>query len=358
MLIIDGNHGEGGGQILRTALALSCLTGTPFRMKNIRAGREKPGMKAQHVTCVKALQTLCNAKADGAEVGSSELLFIPGKIAAKNTTLDIGTAGSVTLLLQSILLPCMFADKTHTLTLIGGTDVPFSMPIDYFAHVVLPQFARVCDFDLKIIRRGYNPAGGGEVRLTIKPRFSKNKLESLEGLRLALAHNSFSLTQQGTLFSIKGISHASNSLADRRVAERQSSAATQALSTLRAPVHIINEYHKTPSTGSGITLYAIYSSSGEITAENPVRIGADMLGEKETAAEDVGTTAAQKLIAEIKTYAPVDSHLADNLVPLIALIRNCMISVSQVTLHTRTNMWVVEQFLGPTFKEEEKIIST
>ncbi len=358
MLIIDGNQGEGGGQILRTALALSCLTGTPFRMKNIRAGREKPGMKAQHVMCVKSLQTLCGAKADGAEMGSLELLFIPGKINAKNTTLDIGTAGSVTLLLQAVLLPCMFADKTHTLTLLGGTDVPHSMPIDYFAHVVLPQFARVCDFDLKIIRRGYYPAGGGEVRLTIKPRFSKNKLNSLESLRLALAHNSFNITQQGTLATIKGISHASNSLVDRRVAERQSGAAGQALSTLGVPVHIINEYHNTPSTGNGITLYSIFSNHGEITPENPVRIGVDVLSQPETPAEDVGTLAAKRLIAEIKTHAPVDSHLADNLVPLIALIRNCMIAVSEITPHTKTNMHVVEQFLGPTFKEEEKIIST
>ena len=358
MLIIDGSSGEGGGQILRTALALSCLTGTPFRMKNIRAGREKPGMKAQHVACVTALQALAGAKADGAEVGSLELLFIPGKITAKNTTIDIGTAGSVTLLLQAVLLPCMFADKSHTLTLIGGTDVPFSTPIDYFAHVVLPQFARVCDFDLKIIRRGYYPLGGGEVRLTIKPRFSKNKLGTLENLRLALAHNSFHLIQLGTLFSIKGLSHASNSLVDLRVAERQSGAAGQALSSLGVPVHIVNEYHKTPATGSGITLYAIYGNGGEVSIENPIRIGANMLSEREMPAEDVGTTAAKRLIAEIKTHAPVDSHLADNLVPLIALIRNCMISVSSVTPHTKTNMWVVEQFLGPTFKEEEKIIST
>lgn len=358
MLTIDGNHGEGGGQILRTALAFSCLTGTPFRMNNIRLGRAKPGIKPQHLHCIRALKELCGAKADGDDIGSTSLLFIPGKITAKNTTIDIGTAGSITLLLQAVLTPCMFADKTHTLKILGGTDVPFSMPIDYFSEVVLPQFRRICDFDLKILKRGYYPLGGGEVHLTIKPRFSKNVLGTIENLRLALAHNQFTITSRGTLTSIKGISHASADLSLRTVAERQAAAATQAIRTLNVPIHIQNQYHKTPSTGSGITLWAIYSQNGEVHPENPVRIGADALGKRDVPAEDVGITAAKKLITEINSGAPIDRHLADNIIPLLALVKNSTISVSEITLHTKTNLWVVEQFLGPTFKEEKNVLSS
>ncbi len=154
MIILDGSYLEGGGQIVRTALALSSLTGQPFRITNIRSARKDPGLKAQHVQCVKTLQQLCNAKADGAELGSKELLFIPGKIEAKNITIDIGTAGSITLLLQAVLLPCMFANKTHKLTIIGGTDTEWSMPIDYFANVLVPQYRRVCGLEVKVLKRG------------------------------------------------------------------------------------------------------------------------------------------------------------------------------------------------------------
>ena len=136
MILLDGSKGEGGGQIVRTALALSSLTGKPFRVTNIRQGRRDPGLKPQHVHCITALQELCKAKAEGAYEGSRELLFVPGPIAAKNLTIDIGTAGSITLLLQAVLLPCMFAQKNHTLTLKGGTDTEWSMPVDYFTNVL------------------------------------------------------------------------------------------------------------------------------------------------------------------------------------------------------------------------------
>src|SRR3990172_7190118 len=138
MIVLDGSMGEAGGQIARTALALSSLTGQAFKITRIREARKDPGLKAQHVHCVKALQQLCSAKSEGAEIGSRELLYIPGKISAKNLTVDIGTAGSITLLLQAVLLPCMFAQKTHTLELIGGTDTAWSMPLDYFSPVLLP----------------------------------------------------------------------------------------------------------------------------------------------------------------------------------------------------------------------------
>ncbi|HLF54379.1 MAG TPA: RNA 3'-terminal phosphate cyclase [Candidatus Nanoarchaeia archaeon] len=359
MIVLDGSEGEGGGQIVRTALALSSLTGKPFRVTNIRSGRKDAGLKAQHVHCVKALQQLCNAKADGAEMGSSELLYAPGKISAKNLTIDIGTAGSITLLLQAVLLPCMFAQKTNTLTLIGGTDTEWSMPVDYFTNVLVPQYRRLCGLEVKLLKRGYYPKGGGKVELTIKPEIKRNEFETFEGFQAVLKHKSFSMTEQGKLIVIKGISHASKELANAQVAERQAAAARQTLAQLKVPVEINTEYADTLSKGSGITLWAIFSKDKEdIDAENPIRIGADALGAPGKPSEQVGQEAAQKLLEEIKGNAPVDSHLADNLIPLIALCQPSTIKTTKITTHAQTNMKVVEAFLGKIFAVKNGVIST
>ncbi len=356
MIVLDGS--AGGGQMVRTALALSSLTGKPFRITNIRSERPDPGLKAQHVQCVKALQQLCNAKADGAELGSKELLFIPGKINAKNLTIDIGTAGSITLLLQAVLLPCMFAQKTHMLTLIGGTDTEWSMPIDYFANVLVPQYRRICGLQTKTLKRGYYPKGGGTVELTIKPEIIRNEFETFEAFQAVLKHKSFSLLEQGELASIKGTSYASKDLANAQVAERQANSARQTLAHLNIPIEINVEYSDTLSTGTGITLWAIFSSNDDIDNENPVRIGADALGEKGKPAENVGMDAANKLLAEINSKAPVDSHLADNLIPLMALCRPSKIKASTITAHTTINIKVVEAFLGKVFSQKDNMIST
>ena len=357
MITLDGSMGEGGGQIVRTALAISSLTGQPFKIVNIREARKDPGLKAQHVHCVKALQELCSAKADGAEIGSRELLYIPGKISEKNITIDIGTAGSITLLLQAVLLPCLFAQKSHTLTLIGGTDTEWSMPIDYFTNILIPQYRRVAGINVKLLKRGYYPKGGGHVELSIKPEIKRNEFETFEAFQKALVHKAFTLVKQGELISIKGTSHASKALENAQVAERQANAAKQSLSQLKVPIEITTEYSDASSTGTGITLWAIFSPSKEdVDAENPIRIGAGALGEKGKPAEQVGQEAARQLLAEIESKAPVDSHLADNLVPLMALCKPSTIKTSRITSHARTNMQVVEAFLGKTFKIEENTI--
>ena len=357
MIVLDGGIGEGGGQIVRTALALSSITGQPFRITNIREAREDPGLKAQHVQCVKALQKLCSAKADGAEIGSKELLYIPGKIAAKNMTIDIGTAGSITLLLQAVLLPCMFANKTHTLTLIGGTDTEWSMPADYFTNVLAPQYKRIAELEVKLLKRGYYPKGGGEVKLTIKPQFKRNEFDTFEAFRATLQQKSFSITQQGHLTSIKGTSHASKDLENARVAERQADSARQALKQLNVPIEIRIEYSNALSKGSGITLWAIFSDRKE-EIDEPIRLGANALGARGKPAEQVGQEAAQQLITEINSKAPVDSHLADNLIPLMALCTPSTIKASKITSHALTNIQVVEKFLGKIFNIQERTIKS
>ena len=158
MIYIDGSHMEGGGQILRTALALSTLTRQPFVIEKIRRNRPRLGLKAQHLSCINALKQLAAAEVQGAQPGASRLSFHPQPVASVKLVLDIGTAGSITLLLQSLLLPCLFADGTIKLCLTGGTDTKWSIPADYFAHVILPFMHKFAAVEIDEIRTAINQA--------------------------------------------------------------------------------------------------------------------------------------------------------------------------------------------------------
>ncbi|RMD58630.1 RNA 3'-terminal phosphate cyclase [Candidatus Woesearchaeota archaeon] len=358
MLEIDGSQGEGGGQIVRSALALSMITQKPFKIINIRKKRPKSGLKQQHITAINALKLLSECKVMGDDIGSEELLFVPAPIKAKNALIDIGTAGSITLLLQALLLPCTLANKKHTLTIRGGTDVAWSMPADYLKEIVIPQYCRIGGIEMRLFRRGYYPKGGGEIQISFKPRYKLKDFKTTKCLIGALQERAFNLTEQGKLISIKGVSHASADLESARVAERQASAAKSTLSSLSVPILIDSHYSKTLSSGSGLTLWAIFSKNGEVNPEQPIRIGADALGEAGKPAEAVGGEAAIKLLEEINSGAPVDKHLADAIIPLMSIVRPSTIRTSSITPHTRTNIRVAEQFFGKIFKEENTIISS
>ena len=356
MLSLDGSYGEGGGQIVRTALAFSALTGKAFEVINIRQGRPKPGLKAQHLHCIKGLEKLCDAKASYAELGSDKLRFVPGKISGKTISIDIGTAGSISLLLQSLLLPSIFADKKVRFRIRGGTDSKWAMPVDYFSNVFVPHLRKFCEkIDVKLLKRGYYPKGGGEVDIGIRPRWGASDFKEFL-MEMKKQGPFIDLTEQGKILQIKGISHASRLLENSQVAERQAKAARVLLSKYGCPVQIRAEYCDTRSTGSGITLWAIFSKKEEIDFANPIIIGSDELGERGKRAEVVGKEAAEKLIKEIDSGAAADSHLADNLIPF--LIFGGRLKTSEITNHCRTNIWVCEQFLGKMFEidEENKVI--
>ena len=363
MIHIDGSYKEGGGQIVRTALAFSTITQIPFDVDKIRLGRKDAGLKPQHLFCIKTLEKLCNAKAEGAEMGSSDLKYAPGKIQGKTIEIDIGTAGSISLLMQALLLPCFFADKTVKLKLKGGTNVKWSMPIEYFQEVFIPHIRKFCEkIDVKLIRRGYFPKGGGEVEITIKPKF---KLADYSDFKTFLEEirkqEGINTTEQYNLIQIRGVSHASKSLENAQVAERQAKAARFLLNKYEVPVTIRTEYCDTYSAGSGITLWALFSKQKEdLDLINPIILGADSLGERGKPSEKVGEDAAKALIRQIESKAPIDSHLADNLLPWMALFCPSTIKASELTQHTITNIYVIEQFLGKLFKvdEKNKIIST
>jgi RNA 3'-terminal phosphate cyclase (GTP) len=346
MIEIDGSYLEGGGQIVRTALALSMITQKAFSVKEIRKNRPNPGLKNQHLFCIKALQSLSNAQVEGALLGSTGLEFLPGTLKPRTLSIDIGTAGSISLLLQSILPPLIFAESKSRLKITGGTDTKWAMPFDYLNNLFLPHLHKYAQIQTKLLGRGYYPKGGGSVEIKIKPQKNESA-QKLEYLR------------QHSLIQIKGISHASLDLQKALVVERQAKAAKLRLSTLRCPVSIRTEYSNSLSTGSGITLWAVFSKDpNEIDTLNPIRIGADALGERGKRAEEVGSEAAARLTREIESEAPIDSHLADNLIPFLAL-KGGKIRVSQITNHTLTNIYTCEAFLGKIFSidKENKIIS-
>ena len=351
MIELDGNYGEGGGQIVRTALALSVLTGEGFYVKDIRKGRKKGGLKAQHLTCIESLEKLCNAKVEGAELGSDYIKFEPRKFRAKNTKIDIGTAGSITLLMQGLLLPCLFANSRMKMTIKGGTDTQWSMPCDYFKEIYIPQLKKYARVDVELLKRGYYPKGGGEVSIFVDPKYKASEYGSFTDFMKHIREEGrrIELLEQGSLEQIKGISHASQSLEKAHVAERQAEAARMELQKLGVPIDIRTEYCDTYSDGSAVVLWAIFSKNDEIDANNPVRIGADSLGKRGKRSEAVGKEAADRLVKEIGYGAPVDEYLADNLIPFLGLSGGRM-RVAKISNHTTTNIYVAEKFLGKIFK--------
>ncbi len=365
MIKIDGSYGEGGGAILRTALAFSSLTLQPFEIVNIRKGRPNPGLQPQHLACIRALEELCNASSEGAVIGSTAVKFFPGKPQSRTLSVDIGTAGSVTLLLQALLLPALFAPGKVRLKLTGGTDVSHSQPADYFRSVFLPQLARFGSCSFSLLQRGYFPKGNGKVELEVKPSFHISDYDTFADFHKSLQQQQnigISMSERGKLLKIYGVSHASADLKAAEVAERQAHSAKISLSqqlqkqNLSCPVTIQAEYSNSLSTGSGISLFAYFTAAGkeESDAIHPVILGADYLGERGKRAEEVGHEAAAGLIKEIISGACVDHYLADQLIPFMAIAGSSKILTSEITNHCLTNIFVVEQFLRKCFEVDRE----
>ncbi len=332
--------------MLRTALALSALTGRPFQAVNIRRNRPKPGLKAQHVCGIQALDRLSGVQTDGTRPGADSLAFFPGKITPQTLCLNIGTAGSISLLLQCLLLPCMFADDAIRLQITGGTDVRWSMPMDYVSRIVLPHFKALADIELKVLCRGFYPRGQGKVEIRIQPRFRATDFADFEDFTGHLRTRIPPVVRASPPFidRICGISVATENLRQADVAKRQAAGARQALEKFFS-VHIQESYVQSASTGTVITLWA---AGGR---KSP-GIGADALGEKGLRAEIVGQTAARKLHERIASKAAVDEHLADNLIPLMALLGGT-IRISGLTDHIRANIHVCEKFIDARFRVDE-----
>ena len=335
MVEIDGAIGEGGGQILRTACALSAVTKKPCHVFNIRKGRPKPGLATQHLLGIQTLAKLSNGKLENDYLGSEEIKFYPEEIKAGDLQMKIETAGSITLVLQTLIPPALFSPKPLKITFDGGaTDTFFSPTIDYFQNVFLKILEKIsAKVEINILKRGYYPEGGAQIEIIISPFKLKN----------------LNLTERGKLRKILAISGASEFLKNKKVAERQLAGVREVLGKLKLPTEEKVEYYDTCCPGSQICLVAEF--------ENTI-IGTDNLGKFGKRAEEVGKEAALELLKEQKSQACLDKHLADQILPYLALAPGkSQVTVSEITNHCKTNIWVIEKFLKGKFEIKDNLIN-
>ncbi|MGD8794160.1 MAG: RNA 3'-terminal phosphate cyclase [Anaerolineae bacterium] len=329
MLIIDGSYGEGGGQVLRTSLALSAITGRPVRIEKIRAGRRKPGLRPQHLTGVRAAARVCDAEVQGAKLNTQEVTFAPRSAPrAGKYTFDVaqvakgGSAGSTSLIFQTVLLPLALAEGRSQLSLRGGTHVAWSPPYDYIKRVYLPLLARAgVEAKVNLRKWGWYPIGGGEVQATVQGR-GVATLQALD------------LRARGERLRVRGLSASSN--LPKHIRVRQEKAALQALRSngVNARVDVTDADAK--GTGTVVFLWADF--------ENALA-GFTSLGERGKPAERVAGEAAQELIAFLHGDAALDRHLADQVVLPLALAQGrSHLTTEAVTGHLLTNAWVVNLF--------------
>ena len=335
MFEIDGSQKSGSGTILRLAVALSAATGESLHIYNIRQNRPQQGLKPQHLEAVYTGAKLCKAEVKGAALGSKELWFTPRKVKSGNFEAEIGTAGSIPMLLMATIPICIFSkDKVRLHVTKGGTDVSHSPTINYLRNVLLPALKCMSiEATIKVHRYGYYPRGMGEVTLTMKPPHSLQPI---------------SLNNFGKLERVKGIS-VCTFLADRRVAERQAKTASTYLSEkgYAAAIQVVNDKSNPFQKGSSITLWGK-------TDTNAI-IGADAIGEPKKTSETVGIEAAKKICVELSAKSTVDVHLADMLIPYMALAEGTSTFLTRkVTDHLETNVWLVEKMLKVRFNIQKK----
>ena len=318
MLTIDGSEGEGGGQVLRTALSLSAITGIPFTLERIRAKRRRPGLQRQHLVCVKAAAEIASAKTEGASLGSSKLVFMPGEVRAGDYTFAIGSAGSTILVFQTVLPILLQADAASRVALSGGTHNPMAPTFDYLQRVFLPLLARMgATVETRFDRVGFYPAGGGAWRAKVQPA------KVLKPLNLA---DRGELRQRRIIADVANIPF--------EIAERE---ARKAAAELSWPVET-SKPRTIISDGPGNVL-AIEVETDTVTE---IFTG---FGERGVSAEAVVARTVKETREYLASNAPVGPHLADQLLLPLALAGGGSFATMAPTAHTRTNIAVIEKFL-------------
>ena len=312
-LKINGGHGEGGGQIIRSAIALSCITKQPIHLENIRKNRKISGLRPQHLTAINILQKIANAKVIGAEIGSTEIKFIPGD--AKNLDLveDVGTAGSIPLILQVLIPVVAMSKKQFNLRIKGGTDVLWSPTIDYTQHVLQEAYSRMgINFSLELIKRGYYPKGGGEIKLQVNPSNVKSIL--------------FSKRKTNEVRLICSFSKFTNNEIENKVYE-----IVKQLTDANFIVDVEIKSEEALDSGASLLIYSIDDDS---------IIGIDALYNKKTGKFDLD------MDNFIKNYA-IDDNLADMLiVPASLASGKTILPIKEITKHLETNLFVTSKITG------------
>jgi RNA 3'-phosphate cyclase len=314
---IDGSYGEGGGQILRTSLAMSSLTSRPVRIENIRAGRKKPGLAAQHLTAIRAIASLMNARVEGDRIGSKEIFFSPGAPREGDHELDVGTAGAVTLILQTVLPVALVKEIPARFLVTGGTDVPWSPVSAYFEDVYCHFLDRMgCNLASRVLAHGFFPRGGGLMEVTTA------------GMRGA---HPLDLANRGGLTGIFVTSIASDHLRQAKVAERQIEGFSR---VCRDHTVERSEYVDARSPGCFVFAKAVYGNTV---------LGASALGERGKRAEAVGSDCAHALELEMNGEGTLDVHMSDQVLPFLALMGGT-VKTREIMSHTMTNAQVLREF--------------
>ncbi len=328
LIHLDGSQGEGGGQILRSALALSVITGRPFRISLIRARRPKPGLMRQHLACVDAAARIGSGAVEGAALGSQELMFTPGAVLPGPHEFKIASAGSTMLLLQTILPPLLHTNAPSEVVLEGGTHNPFAPPFPFIERAFLPLLRRIgFDLEATLERPGFYPNGGGRCRVAIRPA------KELMPLRLEVEAGTVR-DSLGAVVTLAGL--------PRHVGERELAAIRQRLGV--ASEHCTLEEH-TDAFGPGNTAHVF--AAGDGFANVFTGFGAPRVRAEQVAEEAAG--AAERFLA---SGAAVDEHLADQLLLPLALARGGSFTTTEPSGHTRTNADILREFLPVTITTE------
>ncbi|MHA1129263.1 MAG: RNA 3'-terminal phosphate cyclase [Candidatus Helarchaeota archaeon] len=330
LIEIDGAFGEGGGSILRLACAFSVLTKKAVRVFNIRKRRPKPGLKMQHLVGLQTLAEISRGNLENGKIGATEILFYPGKVVQGTYSVKISTAGSVGLILQVLQLACIYGTGPITLNIEGGATFGLWAPtIPYLEHITTTMLTRMgYKIAIEVSRHGFYPKGGARVQFKITPtkRLHPIKLEEF-----------------GEITEVNGLSIASFQLKNRNVANRQAKVARQVIKKYMGINAVIDSrYVDALNPGSGICLW-LKTDAGAI-------LGADVIGEKGKPAEQIGTECAKYLSKTAQKKATADRFFADQIIPFMALAKGVsIIQPYEITKHTKTNIWLVEQFLNKKF---------
>jgi RNA 3'-terminal phosphate cyclase (ATP) len=319
MLSIDGSFGEGGGQIIRTSCALSLVSGKPFHIYNVRAKREKPGLQRQHLTAVNAAAHIGQAHVEGAAVGSREFTFLPGEVVPGNYTFSIGTAGSTTLVLQTVLPPLMIADGPSLLTLEGGTHNVHAPPFDFLQKTFLPLVSRTGPrVEIELERYGFYPPGGGRFHVIIEPARGLNRLDILE---------------RGEIRAQKARALVIN--LPPTIAERELKVIAEQMGWAGEQLQL-EMSDNAVSPGNVLMI--------EIESEHLTEVITGV-GERGVRAETIAGRVVEEARQYLDTGAPVGGHMADQLLIPLALDCGGSYNTGPLSLHTTTNIQVVKMFL-------------
>lgn len=317
-IIIDGSEGEGGGQVLRTSISLSAITGTPVRIENIRAGRKKPGLMRQHLTSIKAAAEICNAKTQGLELGAEAVNFAPSAIEGGDYRFEIGSAGGTCLVAQTIIPILSHAKTASAVSITGGTHNLWAPTFDYLDRAFLPLFNQMGGrAHIELVRHGFYPAGGGEIIVSVEPSTEKHAL---------------TLTKRGEKIGADIVAVLAN--LKRDIANREVKSIAHRMNMDKSQAEILHV--DGPGPGNVVTLAIEYENVTEIF------VG---LGQHGVRAEAVGNGVVDKAREYCTSAAAVDTHMADQLLLPMALFGGGVFTTSDITEHTRTNIEIIKKFL-------------